>query len=345
MKILFLLKKGGTYGSDNPGYTDSKYSGLTNATNILVKELQKHYWFNVNIEVCIDANDIDKYVTQYQPDYCILEAIWVTPEKLKELVNLHKKFGTSYITRIHSNIPFLANEGNAIKWLSEYVKFSNVSSNNKDTHNNLSNINIPNIYLPNVFQEVKWVPQFKERLKTWFKESNYNSVVNIGCFGSIRPLKNQLQQAVAAIVFAKKNKVGLNFHINGARVEQTGEPNIKNIRNLFDIHPEYTLIEHGWLNNDDFNFLISSMDVSMQVSFTESFNIVTAEAIFNEVPVVVSDEIDWTDKQSWADTTDINSIVETLESVLTYSKRNIYSNFVTLDNYNRRSLHAWKKLF
>ena len=230
-------------------------------------------------------------------------------------------------------------------WLHQYSQFSAVASNNKDTYFDLMNIDIPNIYLPNVFQEVKWVPHFKDRIKNWFKETEYGEVVNIGCFGSIRPLKNQLIQAVAAIVFAKKNKVKINFHMNGARVEQSGGPNIKNIRALFAAHPEYNLIEHGWLNNEDFNYLVASMDVSMQVSFTESFNIVTAEAVINEVPVVVSKEIDWTDLQSQTDPTSVNDIVKTLESVLTFRKRNIFSNFVTLDSYNRKALKAWKRLF
>jgi hypothetical protein len=33
------------------------------------------------------------------------------------------------------------------------------------------------------------------------------------------------------------------------------------------------------------------MDVCLQVSFTETFNIVSADAVANYIPIVVSDEI------------------------------------------------------
>jgi hypothetical protein len=57
------------------------------------------------------------------------------------------------------------------------------------------------------------------------------------------------------------------------------------------------------------------MDVGMQVSFTETFNIVAADMVAAGVPVVVSPEISWVYTYSQADPTDLPAIVSVLNSV------------------------------
>src|SRR5689334_13150548 len=98
-------------------------------------------------------------------------------------------------------------------------------------------------------------------------------IINIASFGSLRPFKNQLIQAVAAIVFAEQKDKILYFHINSTRMEQGGESVIKNIKALFE-GTDHKLVEHGWLEQHHFLELVSRMDLGMQISFTESFNLV-----------------------------------------------------------------------
>ena len=45
------------------------------------------------------------------------------------------------------------------------------------------------------------------------------------------------------------------------------------------------------MDHESFIELVKSMDMCLQVSFTETFNIVTADAVANSVPVVVSSEM------------------------------------------------------
>ena len=59
------------------------------------------------------------------------------------------------------------------------------------------------------------------------------STIDIGAYGAIRPLKNQLLQALAAIKFAESIGKTLRFHINITRIENNGDPVLKNLRNLF----------------------------------------------------------------------------------------------------------------
>jgi glycosyltransferase involved in cell wall biosynthesis len=153
--------------------------------------------------------------------------------------------------------------------------------------------------------------------------------VNIGCFGAIRPLKNQLIQAFAAIRFANDEGKKLRFHINGSRVEGKAEPNIKNIRELFKSQTTHELVEHTWMDHDQFVEVIKEMDMTMQVSFSETYNIVAADAIAALVPVITSDEITFVPSAYHAKCTDTDDIVAKLKTV--YNGDNYQ---ITLANYN-----------
>jgi hypothetical protein len=97
---------------------------------------------------------------------------------------------------------------------------------------------------------------------------------------------------MAAIEFAEQIGKTLRFHINGTRIEQSGDNALRNIQALFE-HSEHDLIEHKWYKHAEFLEAASKMDIGMQVSFSESFNIVTADFVTAKVPIVASDDISW----------------------------------------------------
>src|SRR5215831_4209109 len=117
--ILFILRD--QHGSG--GWCGYKSSGLTNSATLVADMLES---FGVDAEVItvFDSNSIDKEVSRIRPDIVVLEAIWVPPYKLIELAKLWP--GIRWIVRIHSEIPFLANEGIAIDWLFQYARIPNV---------------------------------------------------------------------------------------------------------------------------------------------------------------------------------------------------------------------------
>jgi hypothetical protein len=57
------------------------------------------------------------------------------------------------------------------------------------------------------------------------------------------------------------------------------------------------------------------MDCALQVSFTETFNIVAADCVSVGLPIVGSDQIPWLSSLSWAQPTDSNDIVNKLTTV------------------------------
>jgi hypothetical protein len=169
-------------------------------------------------------------------------------------------------------------------------------------------------------------------------------IISIACMGAIRPLKNQLIQAMAAMRFADEMGKTLRFHVNYARLEQNGENVYKNIKNMFEgSHHEF--IEHGWLSHEEFMILIRKMDLGLQVSFSETFNIVAADFVYLNIPIVVSKEIQWANFLYKADTTDIRSIISKLWLAWHGKSINLHIlNKWGLSKYNRMAMTEWKYL-
>jgi hypothetical protein len=267
--------------------------------------------FDVKLVQVNDNNDIDREVFCFKPDAVIIEALWVVPEKFHILRRFHPR--VKWIVRIHSELPFLAHEGMAIDWISRYLRegvfvgcnsgegyaqISTLSESLKVEHGRV-------LYLPNYY------PLPSEAVMI----SRVGHELNVGCFGAIRPLKNQLIQAMAAISYADQAKRKLTFYINGSRVEGGGEPILKNIRALFH-HSRHELIEVGWLPRHEFLELLRKIDVSMCVSFSETFCIVAADSVASGAALVTSPAVHWAVRENKADPMQLQSIVETIGEAL-----------------------------
>lgn len=327
MKILFLLKKNLIYGSYN---SVTAKSGLLNSARITAHQLHKHLHYHTEIEVCVDGNDIDRQLHKHRPNIVIIEALWATPKKLNQLIHLHRH--TTFIVLIHSETAFLAHEGNAIDWLKQYDSIDRVfpAFNSKSTFEQFQSIGLRPLYLPNIYYDVQ----------DCYEETD-NKFLHIGCFGAIRPFKNQLIQAMAAIVVAKKLDKHLHFHMNTSRLEQGGESVYKNIKSLLGHH----LIEHGWSERGTFLQLVKSMDSGMQVSFTESFNIVAADFAHENVPCVVGTTINWMPNMLQCDPESLESITGALLKALDRRRRMAGKQVEAVTKYNKLALKQWAGVF
>jgi len=333
-KVLFILKERHTSHSNFMTIS----SGLFNSASFVVDMLNKNGIESHLVEVK-DNNAIDREVTKYKPTHVVIEALWVVPSKFEVLTKLHPN--VEWIIRIHSDIPFIANEGISIEWIYEYMKFDKVkvSTNLAKTNYELSEligkdlVLLPNYYPVGFFNVTQPRP-------------NEKKVLNVGCFGAVRPLKNQLIQAIAAIKYAELYGKKLKFHINVARVEGRGEPVLKNIRSLFENNPKHMLVEHQWLTHDEFIDVVQRMDLGMQVSFSETFNIVTADFVNNNIPVVVSDEVYWVNKLFKSKTTEVDSIVNKMRlALLTKTFTGQYLNKINLFLDSVKSQKTWVNYF
>jgi hypothetical protein len=326
-RVLFVLKKNG-YGLS---------SGLLNSAEKNAQSLMD-MGYESKVVVVPDNNSIDREVSQYKPTHVIIEAIWVVPEKMRVLTQLHPR--VTWVILIHSKAPFLANEGIAMRWIWDYIYVSREVDNLRIACNNLEffkdfrdvthTIGITR-FLPNMYSyDVK-------------KKSGgqFSGVVNVGCFGSLRPMKNHLEQAIAAMLFANSVGKQLHFHINASRMEQRGENVLKNLKGLFS-GTRHKLVEHNWMPHEQFLEIINGMDMGMQVSLSESFNIVTADFVLAGVPIVVSEDISWMPRFTKCCPTDTDKIVSRLK--LAYSFPLLFRVFsrVSLARYNRMAKKQWR---
>lgn len=348
-KTLFILKKrGNNYQSDYTNMSGTLSSGLYNSVRFVDDMLNDHGVHSHVVEVT-DNNDIDREVTKHRPDVVIIEAIWVVPAKFEVLRKLHPN--VEWIIRIHSEVPFISSEGNALDWIFGYAAQHKVliAANTEKMENDLKNMLAARYEPDHIDSKVMFLPNYyKEKHMDYCPDDRYShhNTLNIGCFGAIRPLKNQLIQAMAAIEYARLHERRLKFHINGSRIEH-GNNVLRNIRNLFaNIDSEqYELVEHSWLMHADFLELVSHMDVGLQVSFSETFNIVAADFVSRDVPIVTSPEISWLTKVSHADTTSIPSIVGAIGRSLAISGFIATLNKMKLHEFNHDSEHVWLKYF
>ena len=331
MKALFIVKRNNGYGASCAGYSKEVMSGLWNSARFVVSNLN-HYGLHTKVVDVVDNNDIDREVTRYKPNIVFIEALWVVPEKVKILMVLHPK--VKWVVRIHSNTPFLANEGNAVAWIKAYSELGVVIAPNaehmqEDLDVILGGRGITPL-LPNCYK----FPPRPLKCGEW----DWDGVLRIGCFGSLRPMKNQLIQAVAAIDAANRLGYPMEFHINASRHEQNGCNVLKNIRALYK-DSGYTLVEHQWLPRVDFLEVLAKMNLSMQVSFSETFNIVTADSVSQLIPVIVSSEIDWVPFAKVVPTTDAKGIAQGI--VDASFNQAVEGNWRSLYQYNQAAVNAW----
>lgn len=281
--VLFVIRKP---HADSPYSSYNHFSsGLANSA-CFVRDMLLRRGVRAHLVEVTDANDIDREVAALNPDLVILEAIWCPPAKLVELTGLHHHRHRHFVVRNHSELPFLSMEGIALEWLLAYAVIPrvHVSCNSPVAAREIEALTgRPTILLPNYYPVAELAGHRGPR----------GSALDIGCFGAIRPLKNHLEQAVAAVLYARELGCDLRFHINATRIEGRADPVLKSIRALFAHAPRTTLVEHGWLTHHEFTRLCARMDLGLQVSFSETFNIVAADLVSAGVPVVCSSEIPW----------------------------------------------------
>lgn len=335
MRVLFVLKER-FYNKAR-----SKSYGLINSSKQVAEYLES-IGYTCKVVRVIDGNFIDKEIFEFKPDVVIIEALWVTADKLKELIEIRRYKHITWIVRIHSDIGFLSAETQALKYVNDYISLGKrnlfISCNNARFNENLSrSMNYEFIYLPNII-DIKF---HKKR------KSKYSSYMDVGCFGSLRLLKNHCYQAICAMEAADQLGKKLRFHITvdiGMDEKNNRYPVLKNLEELFK-NSNHELVKHIWLDQEEFHPLIKKMDIGMQLSYTESFNIVSADFVNAGVLIITSDAIRWI---PWFLKTSTVSYKKTIKKIKTiYNIKNSwilkYWSRRNLLIYNINAKYEWRK--
>jgi hypothetical protein len=108
--------------------------------------------------------------------------------------------------------------------------------------------------------------------------------------------------------------------------------------------PHVRLVANGWQPWPKFRKVVGFMHLLLQPSYTESFNMVTADGVAECVPSVVSNAIDWAPEHWKANVDDVLDIARVGRQLL-YDPRAIHDGLNALREYVADGLRSYERYF
>lgn len=272
-----------------------------------------------------------------QITHVVISAPWIATQDIAHLCSLFPR--TQFVVNSHSNVGFLQADSNGMRLIREALDLELSTSNFRFAGNSdkfcrwvREAYGSPCQYLPNLYHPGQMDHSKRPRYD--------GGTLRIGIFGAVRPQKNVASAAAAAMQIARELKVETEVWVSGGRQEGGGEVVMRTVREMLRDVPGITLRESPWQTWPGFRRLIGSMHLLLQPSYTESFNMVTADGIAEGVPSVVSDAIDWVPSNWRAHFDEVTDIARVGERLL-FSRCAPIRGKRALHKYRKRGLKAW----
>jgi hypothetical protein len=269
--------------------------------------------------------------------HVVVSAPWIATAELALMA--HRNPDVEFTVLSHSNVGFLQADPRAIALLREGADLERAMPNFHVAANSRSlqqwweaAYQTPMLLLPNMypFDSVRHKP-------TW-----NGGTLRIGCFCAIRPYKNVLTAAAAALEVGVRLRASeTEFWISGGRTEGGGTIG-EAIQQMYTNVPRATVVRNNWESWPQFLGTVGSMDLLMQPSYTETFNMVTADGIARGVPSVVSEAIAWAPK-NWMAATDSALDLADRAVALLHDPRAIDQGVDALIESNESAMREWRK--
>ena len=270
--------------------------------------------------------------------HVIISAPWLSVHDIRALVE-HFPY-IRFVILSHSNVGFLQADFEGVRLLRHYIQISREYSNLSVGGNSERFVD----WLRETFhREAVLLPNLYPLTRTAMKPvPELNRTIKIGAFGAVRPQKNFMTAAAAAISIQRKLNLPVEFHMSTGGEEEGNFTNLAIEQMLERSH--VTLIRHPWRYWDDFIEVVGSMDLLIQVSYTESFNMITADGINAGVPSVVSPAISWAPVMWTADPDNAKEVAHVGLSLLQQSDTR-QLGIGALNAHNEWGLSVWKGFF
>jgi hypothetical protein len=282
--------------------------------------------------------DLETLIEQYKPTHVVLFAFFLPPADIGTML---AKF--PYITfaiNCHSNIAFLQSEAQAITTIRDLLDLEQTSFNFHVSGNSLEfqtavlrSYESPCAYLPNLY--------FLDNPERSYRARYNGGTLRIGSFGALRPLKNPTVSAIAALEMASAVGADLEFYINVGRTDGWGGRTLAAVRAIMQNLPGRKLIEIPWQDWPSHRRLVRTMHVMLQPSFSETFNIVTADGAAEGIPSVVSHAIEWA-PDKWKANPESTVDVAWTGRALLYDQLAGRDALTALQRNNVQGIAAWK---
>lgn len=303
------------------------------------KTLNQH---NIHSEVWpVPTSDAIFKRLETRPDitHVVIQAPWVP---IRDLAKLSSSFvDVQFAVNCHSNVGFLQTEPQAITLMIDILDLEQTTNNVHASGNSQEFCDwiegsyqshctlLPNLYYVN---NQAYMPR-----PLW-----NGGTLRIGLFGATRPQKNIMTGAAGAIQIAQMLKTHTEIWVNTGRLEGSGKTILEAVRRAIARNPFCVLKEFHWAAWPEFRRHISSMNLLIQASYTESFNQVTADGIVTGVPTVVSPAIRWA-PDYWKCDVDSADSISQIGRMLIGNPLAHKDGLDCLIDHNNLGLLAWKK--
>ena len=293
----------------------------------------------VDVWPIINAADLGTRLAGSPVSHVVISAPWIPSTDLQALVNNYPD--TKFAVNSHSNVGFLQADANGVRLLREAMEIETGSHNFHLAGNSRKfcqwvsdTYAAPCTYLPNMY--------FLDGIDRTRRPLWRGGTLRIGAFGATRPQKNFMSAAAAALEIAHQLKADLELWVSTGRAEGGGEVVQRAVRAMFDGLLNARVVEAGWQSWPKFRKTVGNMHLLLQPSYTESFNMVTADGIAEGVPSVVSSAIDWTPRYWRAEIDDVFDIARVGRCLLQDPNAALEGQHA-LRAHNRDGLHAWQQ--
>lgn len=269
--------------------------------------------------------------------HVVVSAPWLSTGDLARLCAEHPE--TQFAVNCHSNLGFLQADPSAMRLLREGIDLQRSTWNFRIAANSArlsawvrAAYSAPCQHLPNLY----FLDGVQPR-----RERYAGGTLRIGAFGATRVLKNLMTGAGAALQIANELRADLEFWVSAGRNEGAGSVT-EAVRQMLHSLPHVKMVENGWQPWPQFRQTVRHMHLLLQPSYTESFNVVTADGAAEGVPSVVSDAIEWA-PDNWKAKVDDAADIARVGRRLIESRRAPRQGLAALKKHNSRAMEAWRQ--
>ncbi len=288
------------------------------------------------------VQDLRSRLAQAQRDrpatHVVVSAPWIPT---LDLASMASDFpDTHFAVNCHSNLGFLQADPNAMRLVREGAELErqtwnfHVSANNQRLVNWITDAyGMPATWLPNLYHLDKTAHTQRAPFR--------GGILRIGTFGATRPLKNFMTAAGAAVQIAAAMRTDAELWMSSGRNEGGGSV-AEAIRQMLQGLHHIKLVETGWQTWPQFRQTVRAMNLLLQPSYTETFNVVTADGVAEGVASVVSEAIEWAPDAWKARVDDVDHIARTGLRLLR-DKSAPRKGLRALQGYNKNAYRAWSE--
>jgi len=240
----------------------------------------------------------------------------------------------------HSNVGFLQADRHAVKLVRESFRLQQQVANFNIAGNSLKFCEWAAeayggdcVFLPNLYH--------LERDDCPRRPIYHEGTLRLGIFGATRVQKNIMSAAAAALVIARQTAAEHTEIWVSSDREEGGQGVMASVREMLSSLDRIRLVAAGWHGWREFRQLVGRMHLLLQPSYTESFNMVTADGIAEGVASVVSSAIDWVPKY-WQACADTVLDIARVGRQLLRDPDAAPDGYRALQHYHRAGLEAWR---